>query len=181
MRRCRPGLVSERAWFLKNRTMNDKKDRNVAFPAKGLSLRIYPDEVLRTKCQPVATFDSSLSDIADEMQVLMKAKDGIGLAAPQVGILGRFFVYELNGSSACLINPVLRAAYGESGLVEGCLSLPGTLVDVSRPQLIQVEGYDLKGKHVRLTVTGLTAHLMQHEMDHLDGVLIVDYGDPVVG
>jgi peptide deformylase len=166
----------EHASFPRNRTMNDKKDRDLAFLTKGLRLRIYPDEVLRMKCEPVAAFDSSLSDIADEMQALMKVKSGIGLAAPQVGIRQRFFVYKLNGLFGCLINPVLKAAYLKGVLVEGCLSLPGIQVAVLRPQLILVEGYDLKGKHVRLTQTGFGAHVFQHEMDHLDGVLIVDYG-----
>jgi peptide deformylase len=146
-------------------------------PRHRLSLKIYPDSVLRQMCEPVDRFDSELRDLVDEMLVLMRANNGIGLAAPQVGIVKRLFVYELEGHVVCVINPRMRRAKGESEMVEGCLSLPGVLVNVTRSNQILVRCYDLSGQRTRFKMSGLWARVALHEMDHLNGVLICDYGE----
>jgi peptide deformylase len=146
-----------------------------------LSLRIYPDEVLRKRADPVTVFDSRLSDVLEEMVLLMRTNHGIGLAATQVGLLERFFIFEYHADAKCLANPRIRRSYGNGKLVEGCLSLPEVQVRVSRPQWIEVVAYDPRGRRVRLEVQGILAHVVQHEIDHLNGVLIVDHGDPLKG
>jgi len=146
---------------------------------KNLSLRIYPDSVLRQVCGPVERFDSTLRDLLDEMLRLMRAREGIGLAAPQVGITRRLFVCEIEGQSMSLVNPRIEGGSGSDNMVEGCLSLPDTQVDVTRKQGIRVTAYDGYGRRKKLEVTSLWARVMQHEIDHLNGVLICDHGDPI--
>jgi len=144
-----------------------------------LSLRVFPDAVLREQCAPVEHFDSTLRDLLDEMLVLMRARKGIGLAGPQVGLRQRLFVAEIEGRSLCLVNPTIQALPGQAGLCEGCLSLPGVEVEVTRPGSIVATGYDARGQKQQHAVTGLWARVIQHETDHLNGVLIVDHGAPV--
>ena len=142
--------------------------------ARPLSLRLHPDPVLREACRPVDRFDSWLSDVLDEMLSLMRIHQGIGLAAPQAGITQRFFVAEIRGCSVCLVNPVIAAHSGSDLSDEGCLSLPGVHVDVQRDSRIEVQGFDIQGHRRTCRVAGLWARVMQHEIDHLDGVLICD-------
>ena len=142
-----------------------------------LSLTIYPDSVLRHMCEPVERFDSELRDLVDEMLVLMREHNGIGLAAPQAGIRKRLFVCELEGRALCIVNPKIKNAKGQSEMVEGCLSLPGFQVRVTRNKKLLVRGYDLKGRRTSLRMTNLWARVAQHEVDHLNGVLICDYGE----
>lgn len=142
-----------------------------------LSLRIYPDSTLRQTCEPVERFDSELRGLVDEMLVLMQSNSGIGLAAPQVGILKRLFVCELEDRFLCIINPRIRNAKGQSEMVEGCLSLPGIHVRVTRSNQLLVRCYDLRGRRTRFKMSGLWARVAQHELDHLKGVLICDYGE----
>jgi peptide deformylase len=139
-----------------------------------LSLRFHPDPVLRDTCHPVERFDSWLSDVLHEMLALMRVHDGIGLAAPQVGITKRLFVAELQGYSVCLVNPVITARNGSDRMAEGCLSLPGIHVDIRRDWQIEARGFDVQGRRRRHRVEGLWARVMQHEIDHLNGVLICD-------
>ena len=146
---------------------------------ESLSLRIYPDSVLREVCKPVERFDSELRDLLDEMLRLMRAKEGIGLAAPQVGITRRLFVCEIEGESMSLVNPRIDSAVGSDSMVEGCLSLPDMRVCVTRRQGIRVAGYDARGRKKQLEATGLWARVIQHEIDHLDGLLICDHGEPL--
>lgn len=147
--------------------------------AEPLSLRIYPDSVLRRVCEPVERFDSELRDLLDEMLRLMRVERGIGLAAPQVGITRRLFVCEIEGQSMALINPTIEEGAGGDDMVEGCLSLPDTQVDVTRKQEIRVAAYDARGRLKHLVATDLWARVMQHEIDHLNGVLICDHGGPM--
>ena len=143
--------------------------------SNALGLRFHPDPVLRAVCSPVEEFGSRLSGLFDEMLILMRAHKGIGLAAPQVGITKRLFVAEIDGHSICLANPVLASCYGSEHMVEGCLSLPGVCVEVERNQQVEVQGYDSRGCKQIYRVQGLWARVMQHEIDHLDGVLICDH------
>lgn len=144
-----------------------------------LYLRIHPDPVLRRACTPVETFDTALDDLAAEMLTLMRASNGIGLAAPQVGLSQQLFVAEIEGRTLSLTNPVILSRSGTSELVEGCLSLPGQQVAVKRDQEIRLFAYDLKGCRVEQELSGLWARVAEHEIDHLRGVLIIDHGGVV--
>jgi len=141
-----------------------------------LSLRIFPDKVLRQVCEPVERFDPELRDLIDEMFVLIRALDGIGLAAPQVGMTKRLFVCEIESRSISLINPNITSLDGQAEMIEGCLSLTEVQVKVTRSDRLCVNGYDLKGQKKKFEFTGLWARVVQHELDHLDSVLICDYG-----
>jgi peptide deformylase len=140
-----------------------------------LSLVLYPDDVLRSVCDPVATFDSELQDLADEMLALMVRHQGIGLAAPQVGLQQRLIVCRLGDCGLALANPEVGKAAEPRNQLEGCLSLPGVEVNVRRLEEIRLAGYDLHGKRKSFRALGLWARVIQHEIDHLNGVLISDY------
>jgi peptide deformylase len=140
---------------------------------QSLILRRHPDPILREKCRPVEHFDSRLSDFLAEMLTLMRAHDGIGLAAPQVGLAQRLFVAEIGGQCIRLINPVIGMRRGLSRMAEGCLSLPGVSVEIERNSQIEVQGYDARGRRQTYGVQGLWARVVQREIDH-HGVLICD-------
>ena len=142
---------------------------------KPLSLRLYPDSVLRTRCEPVDRFDAWLADVFEEMLALMRNHNGIGLAGPQAGLTKRLFVAEIEGQTLRVANPVIHVRSGQDRMVEGCLSLPGMQVEMGRALQVEVHGYDIQGKKRKHAVQGLWARVMQHEIDHLDGVLICDY------
>lgn len=139
-----------------------------------LSLVYYPNPILRALCQPVELFDSTLNDLVQEMFALMTLREGIGLAGPQVSIDQRVLVCAIQGRQLCLTNPEIIEADTPAEAIEGCLSLPNIQVTVRRPERIQVSGYDTDGRKVRLGATGLWARVIQHELDHLNGVLICD-------
>jgi peptide deformylase len=128
-------------------------------------------------CEPVERFDSELRDLVHEMLDLMRENKGIGLAAPQAGVRKRLFVCEIEGQALCLVNPKLKQAKGQSEMVEGCLSLPGVQVSVTRNNKLVLRGYDLKGRRRRHQMSGIWARVAQHELDHLNGVLICDHGE----
>jgi peptide deformylase len=140
-------------------------------------VRKYGDPVLRSRALEITTFDDALVDEARRMGALMHDAYGIGLAATQVGRMHRLLVYrtELDGAIAALVNPVLEWASKEKeSAEEGCLSLPGVAVEVERPVHVQVSALDERGKPILVEASGLEARVIQHEMDHLDGVLILD-------
>jgi peptide deformylase len=139
-----------------------------------LSLRFHSDPVLREVCRPVDRFDSWLSDVLEEMLLLMRIHQGIGLAAPQVGITQRLFVAEIDGYSICVVNPAITVSSGSDRMAEGCLSLPGLHVDIQRNRQVEVQGFDAQGRKRNHRVEGLWARVIQHEIDRLDGVLICD-------
>ena len=143
-----------------------------------LSLVYYPNPILRAVCQPVDRFDSALRDLVQEMFSLMQIHVGIGLAGPQVAIEKRVLVCAIEGRELCLANPKIQQVGQLGELIEGCLSLPNIRVNVTRPERIQVSGYDARGRKTRFGATGLWARVIQHEMDHLNGVLICDRGRP---
>jgi peptide deformylase len=145
-----------------------------------LALVFHPDPVLRTVCEPVDTFDSTLRDVAEEMLALMHHHEGIGLAAPQVGLRQRLIVASIANHRLVLVNPEILAASGPRDFVEGCLSLPGVQANVRRPERIRVAGYDAHGRRRSFGAVGLWARVVQHEVDHLNGVLILDYDHPAV-
>ena len=140
-------------------------------------VRKHGDPVLRSRALPVDTFDDALRDQVRRMGRLMNDALGIGLAATQVGLMNRVLVYRVEGEGpiAVLVNPVLEWAGEErEPLGEGCLSLPGVLVEVERPVHVRVRAQDERGEDLLIEASGLEARVIQHEMDHLDGVLILD-------
>lgn len=140
-------------------------------------VRKYGDPVLRTRALEITRFDEELREEVRRMGRLMHESYGIGLAATQVGRVHRLLVYrtELEGAIAALVNPVLEwSSKDKETSEEGCLSLPGVGVDVERPVHVRVSALDEYGKPILVEASGLEARVIQHEMDHLDGVLILD-------
>ena len=140
-------------------------------------VRQLGDPILRTKARPVERFDRALRDEVDRMRVLMHDALGIGLAAPQVGISHRVLVYRVEQDSpiVALVNPEVDwSSRNEEIAEEGCLSLPLVHVDVERPIGILVRAKDERGDDLIIEASGLEARVIQHEIDHLDGVLILD-------
>ena len=140
-------------------------------------IRQYGDPVLRAKARTIEVFDDALREEVARMGRLMIDSIGIGLAATQVGTLNRVLVYRVQQDSPvnALINPVIEWRGKESDVMEeGCLSLPGVIVDVERPVFIRVTAQDEHGDHIEIEASGLEARVIQHEVDHLDGVLILD-------
>jgi len=143
-----------------------------------LVLHIYPDSILRARCEPVDQFDGALADRMEDMLGLMRAHNGIGLAGPQAGVAQRLFVAELQGVTLCLVNPVIVERSGRDRMSEGCLSLPGMSVRIERDLEVKVQGYDIRGNRQAYRLEGLWARVVQHEVDHLDGILICDHHPP---
>jgi peptide deformylase len=140
-------------------------------------VRKHGDPVLRSRALPVERFDDGLREQVRRMGQLMHEALGIGLAATQVGLMNRVLVYRVDsdGPIAALVNPVLDWAGDErEAMEEGCLSLPGVLVEVERPVHVRVHARDERGEEILIEASGLEARVIQHEMDHLDGVLILD-------
>ena len=138
-------------------------------------LKIYPDAVLRDKSFPVLNFDSRLFNLIEGMKEIMYLRQGIGLAAPQVGVLQRVVITDIGEGLFTLVNPVILHRQGAEYLEEGCLSLPGVQVEIQRSEIITVSGLTVKGKTVEMELSGLMARVIQHEIDHLNGILIIDY------
>lgn len=140
-------------------------------------VRKFGDPVLRTKARPVDRFDAALAEEVERMGELMGDALGVGLAATQVGVLHRLLVYRvgLHGPIAALVNPEVEWRGRETEVMEeGCLSLPGVLLDVDRPIHVRVRAHDQRGQPILIEASGLEARVIQHEIDHLDGVLILD-------
>jgi peptide deformylase len=143
-------------------------------------IRQYPDVALRMAAREVTEFDDYLVQLVERMQLLMKDAQGIGLAATQLGVLQRVFVFEPNEEGPrTVVNPQLETVGDEKEIEEeGCLSLPEVRVPVERARRVIVAGKDPVGEDVRFELEGLGARAVQHELDHLDGVLIIDRTDP---
>lgn len=140
-----------------------------------LEIKKYPDKVLRKKCEKIEEVSSYEKDLFSKMLFTMRHFQGIGLAAPQVGILKRLIVVDLGEKEFKLANPEILEVKGEDKLVEGCLSIPGAQVEVKRAYEVVVEGLNEENKLVQIKAKGLLARVLQHEIDHLDGKLIIDY------
>jgi len=134
----------------------------------------YGDEILRKVCRTQLKFDEHLHLILDDMAQTMYAAEGVGLAAPQVGILRRFCVVDVGDGLIELVNPVLVSSDGEQTDSEGCLSIPGKCAEVTRPMNIKVRAQDRFGENFEITASELKARAILHEMDHLDGILYID-------
>lgn len=144
-----------------------------------MKLTLIGDPVLREKAGSVEQFDDSLRQTLDGMVKLMRKKSGVGLAAPQIGIKKRFFVVQVPGEEPLFfVNPeIIGTSMEMSDFEEGCLSVPGVWGVISRPSSIQIQAQNGDGKFFRLSADGYLARIIQHEYDHLNGILFVDHFD----
>jgi len=144
---------------------------------ESLKIIFYPDPRLRKISEPVTVFDQHLADLTAKMLELMRADQGVGLAAPQVGINQRIFVANATGKpedDLIVVNPVLSDAADSENDEEGCLSLPKIRADVDRALTIRLNAQDIHGQPFERVATGFEARIWQHEFDHLNGVMIID-------
>ncbi len=147
-----------------------------------VEIRIYPDPVLKEQARPVEAFDEALAEFADEMVRTMHAGNGLGLAAPQVGSLQRVVIVSSDGQpghETVMVNPEIVDSDGWQVGEEGCLSFPGIYVKVRRFARVGARYLDVRGEARELEAEGLLARAVQHEIDHLDGRLLVDRMGPV--
>jgi len=144
----------------------------------GFTIRLFGDPVLRQRTDDVTDIDGALKQLADDMLETMYAAPGVGLAAPQVGIQKRMFVYDAGEGPAVVINPRISESSGEWTFEEGCLSVPGLSWPIVRPRNILLEGLDIDGNAIAVEAEEYLARVYQHEVDHLDGVLLIERLDP---
>ena len=145
-------------------------------------IRVLGDTVLREKCADVETVDDEIRTLIDDLMETMYAADGIGLAAPQVGVPLRVFVYDVREPEiepGALINPRIVEAGGTMRETEGCLSIPGFNETVERYAEVVIEGLDREGREVRIEARELLSRCLQHEHDHLEGILFIDRLSPL--
>ena len=150
-----------------------------------LEIKRYPESVLQKNAKPIEDIDGTLQRLIDDMVETMYAAPGVGLAAPQVGVLDRLLVIDINSAREedepkerypliVLINPEITLSEGEASAEEGCLSLPGYSTGVKRAECVSVKGFDREGKPIIIEGEGLLARALQHEIDHLNGMLLID-------
>jgi peptide deformylase len=148
-----------------------------AFPRSSVAIqpiRLFGDPVLRTPAQPVTDFDKELRQLVKDLEETMIDAPGAGLAAPQIGVGLRVFTYHVDGVLGHLVNPDLDLSEEEQDGEEGCLSFPGLVYDTKRALSVVAKGFDMHGEPVVIEGTELLARAIQHETDHLDGVLFID-------
>ncbi len=149
-----------------------------------LALQIYGADVLRRRAEEITEFTPDLADLSERMFEVMYEEEGVGLAGPQVGVGRRIAVLDVpmeegSGFRGTIINPVILAHDGVQKGTEGCLSIPGLREEVARHQWVQVQALNLKGEPFEFECEDLLARAVQHEIDHLDGILFVDRLSPV--
>lgn len=149
-----------------------------------LEIKKYPDNILRIKAEPVRQIDSTVLSLIDDMTETMYAAPGVGLAATQVGVSLRIMVVDVGlkeeGSGLIvLINPEIISVHGEIEEEEGCLSVPDYKAQIKRAEIITVRGLNKEGREIEIESTSLLARVIQHEIDHLNGVLILDRMSPI--
>jgi len=137
-------------------------------------IRIIGDPVLRRRAAEIDDVDSTLVRIVEGMVETMYSADGIGLAAPQVGVQKRLFVWDMGDGPRTIVNPHIVESDGEWAYDEGCLSVPGLTWEIVRPKEVHIVGRDLDGNEVSVEADELEARLFQHELDHLDGTLLIE-------
>ena len=148
------------------------------------SIRIIGDEILREIAEQVTEYNDNLKYIANEMIDIMHDSEGIGLAAPQIGISIRLLVVDIstlekNSGPKIFVNPEILESWGENTLNEGCLSIPGVQEEITRPERILLKYNNLNGEQVTEKFEGWMARVIQHELDHLNGILFIDYLSPI--
>jgi peptide deformylase len=139
-----------------------------------LTIRQYGDPVLKERTRDVENIDGSIANLVESMIETMYAAPGTGLAANQVGVQKRLFVYDIGDGPTTIINPQIVESDGEWIFDEGCLSVPGLSWDIVRPNAVHLVGLDLDGNEVSIEATELEGRVFQHELDHLDGILLVE-------
>jgi peptide deformylase len=145
-----------------------------------LPIHILGSDVLREQAAPVTAFDDELRTLVASMFETMDVALGVGLAANQVGVARRVAVIDAEGQRFAMVNPVLvERSTAKSAAEEGCLSIPDAFGEVSRPDAVTLEAQDERGEPFRLELTGLAARAVQHEIDHLEGILFIDYLSPL--
>ena len=140
-------------------------------------IRVFPDPFLKNRVPDLEEIPGNIREITEKMLRVMEEADGIGLAANQIGYALRMFIAKLpeDNEPIVVINPVILEADGEDLMEEGCLSVPGVDVEIPRPTRVYLKGLNPEGREVEYELEGLMARVVQHEIDHLNGVLIVDY------
>lgn len=149
-----------------------------------LEINKFPDKILKQKTVPVENLDSLIQHLIDNMIETMNFARGLGLAANQVGVLKRLCVIDMRmkedkGPLIVLVNPVIVEKEGMIDAEEGCLSIPGYMTSIKRPETVFIKGISREGKDIELEGTGLLARVLQHEIDHLDGLLFIDRMSPI--
>lgn len=143
-----------------------------------LNIKCNPDPVLRKKAKRVTSMDSSIQKLIDDMIDTMQSASGVGLAAPQVGISLRLAVIQVPDEEVIvLVNPVVLKKEGERLVLEGCLSIPGYQAEIKRSESVKVKAKDRHGKEIRLKGEELLGQALEHEIDHLNGILYIDLID----
>jgi peptide deformylase len=157
--------------------MRETTKKTIAAKTDGeeLKVRIYPDPVLKMPTTPVECFDAELSSFVDAMHRAMTLHEGVGLAAPQVGVPKKIALVAYKDAFYVLINPRLLEQEGEQEGEEGCLSFPGIYASVKRPGRVKIAAQDVTGAERIYDVEGFTARAFLHEMDHLEGKLFIEY------
>ncbi len=142
-------------------------------------IRLFGDPVLKQRASDVTNVDGQLVKLSEDMIATMHQAAGLGLAAPQVGVQKRLFVYQMgeDDEPAVLVNPTISDARGEWEFDEGCLSLPGLFFPIVRPKEVHLTGFDLEGREVSIEADELLARMFQHELDHLEGRLLLELLD----
>ncbi len=142
-----------------------------------LEVKKYPEKILRVECVPVGVIDDNTRSLLADMAFTMHAHRGIGLAASQIGMNKQIAVIDIGEGPINLINPKIIDKYGKSLIEEGCLSLPCINVGVKRSSFVKVAALDENGKKIVINADGILSTVIQHEIDHLNGILIIDYAD----
>jgi len=140
----------------------------------GYDIRIIGDPVLRQRAREITDIDASVRRLVDDMLETMYEAPGIGLAAPQVGVQKRLFVWDIGEGPMAMVNPEIVESDGEWLFEEGCLSVPGLSWEIARPKTIHIVGRDLDGNELSYEADELEARMFLHEMDHLDGTLLIE-------
>lgn len=142
-------------------------------------IRTYGDPVLRSAAAAITEIDGKVARLVDGMfETLYESDSGIGLAAPQIGVQKQIFVWEMDDGPMVVINPEIVESRGEWVYDEGCLSIPGLYVEMARPKEVLMRGWSLDGTEIEIEADELMARLFQHELDHLQGVLMFDRMTP---
>lgn len=140
-------------------------------------IRVNDDPILRKVCKPVKEFDEKLHILLDDMKETLELHDGVGLAAPQIGILKRIFIVEYEDEYVEAINPEIIKVSGAETTTEGCLSVPDVWHELERPAKVTIKAYDRFGNQFEKTGKGIVARAFCHEYDHLEGILFIDKAD----
>lgn len=139
-----------------------------------LKIAEYPHTILRRRAKKVTKFDRKIRQFVDDLAKTMYAANGVGISGPQVGVLHQIIGVDVGEGFLAIINPRLICKEGEQVDIEGCLSLPSMVGNVKRASKVVIEGLDTDGKFIKIEAEGLLARVLQHEIDHLNGILIID-------